>query len=254
MAGRASGLVPLLLLGSFHMDNPGRDMHNPESDNMLSDLRQREIAAVVEGLRGFRATRVALELLSWKERNWNQDVSAFGAGAFALSADERHQLGFRVAAASGLTGVDAIDWFPPEDGSDVDLGMVYSAAQTHQPQLFEEITGQGDRFVAEFQARQRASTVGDLLRWLNDDTRLSEDHRNYLSMARVVAPDRFVGAEWVSGWFERNLRIFVNLTRLLSGPDDRILVVYGVGHIPLLRQFARDSGLFEVESLNTYLP
>src|SRR3546814_10410430 len=36
-----------LLLGSYHMNNPGRDVHNTRADDVLSEQRQKEIAEVV---------------------------------------------------------------------------------------------------------------------------------------------------------------------------------------------------------------
>jgi hypothetical protein len=57
----------------------------------------------------------------------------------------------------------------------------------------------------------------------------------------------------VQGWCARNLRIFVNLTRIIATPAGRVLVLYGAGHIPPLTQFIRDSGLCALESAQTYL-
>jgi hypothetical protein len=39
----------------------------------------------------------------------------------------------------------------------------------------------------------------------------------------------------------------------VTGPEDRVLVVYGAGHIPLLTRFVRDSGLYTLEAVETYL-
>jgi hypothetical protein len=65
--------------------------------------------------------------------------------------------------------------------------------------------------------------------------------------------DTYVGIEWVQGWYARNLRIYANLARIIESPADRVLVVFGSGHISLLSQFLSDSGLFELESPLTYL-
>ncbi|WP_371744363.1 DUF5694 domain-containing protein [Exiguobacterium sp. PFWT01] len=39
----------------------------------------------------------------------------------------------------------------------------------------------------------------------------------------------------------------------LRESNDRIFVLYGLGHIHLLKQFLGESGLFSVHDLNTYL-
>ncbi|MGI9068450.1 MAG: DUF5694 domain-containing protein [Pyrinomonadaceae bacterium] len=41
--------------------------------------------------------------------------------------------------------------------------------------------------------------------------------------------------------------------RATGSPNDRILVVYGIGHAKLLNQFARESGFYNVESPLKYL-
>src|SRR5688572_30304171 len=51
----------LLVLGSAHFANPGRDMVNTRVDNVLTEKRQAEIANVVDQLAAFRPTFIAIE-------------------------------------------------------------------------------------------------------------------------------------------------------------------------------------------------
>ena len=44
----------------------------------------------------------------------------------------------------------------------------------------------------------------------------------------------------------------ITLTRLVTAPEDRILVLFGAGHQYLLQQFFRESGRFVVDSAQTY--
>ena len=62
-----------------------------------------------------------------------------------------------------------------------------------------------------------------------------------------------MGVDWVKGWYERNLTIFVNLCRLLTSPSERVLVIYGAGNLPLLTQFYRESEEYSLEKVNTYI-
>src|SRR3546814_10214024 len=50
-----------LLLGSYHMNNPGRDVHNTRADDVLSEQRQNEIAEVVRLIERYRPTRIMIE-------------------------------------------------------------------------------------------------------------------------------------------------------------------------------------------------
>ena len=51
----------ILVLGTFHMASPGSDLHNGEVDDVLSETRQREMAELMEVLRRFRPTKIAVE-------------------------------------------------------------------------------------------------------------------------------------------------------------------------------------------------
>jgi hypothetical protein len=61
------------------------------------------------------------------------------------------------------------------------------------------------------------------------------------------------GAAWVGTWHARNLRIFTNLVRLTSNPQDRVLVIYGFGHAYPLRQFASESNAFRLVDVDQVL-
>jgi hypothetical protein len=49
------------------------------------------------------------------------------------------------------------------------------------------------------------------------------------------------------------LIILVNLSRIITAPDDRVLVIYGAGHVPLLSQFIHDCGFLTLEPIKPYL-
>jgi hypothetical protein len=75
----------------------------------------------------------------------------------------------------------------------------------------------------------------------------------FYSFVPLVEGDNYAGADMVNTWYHRNLRIFSNLHQITESDQDRILVVYGQGHVPLLKQFANDSPYFKVEDVLKYL-
>ncbi len=62
-----------------------------------------------------------------------------------------------------------------------------------------------------------------------------------------------MGAEATRNWYERNLKIFVNISRIVTSADDRILVVIGSGHLPLLAHFVQGAERYALASAETYL-
>ena len=89
----------------------------------------------------------------------------------------------------------------------------------------------------------------------NDPESIRKDHQEYLRfIARVGLSDEYPGANWLSHyWYDRNLKIFVNLTRITESADDRIMLIIGAGHTYLIQQFLEESGDYIVESPLKYL-
>ena len=116
----------IMILGSYHMDNPGADAVNFEADDVLTAKRQRELQQLIERLARFKPTKIAVE------------------------AD---------------TSLDA------------------------------EVN-------AEYHL--------------------------------------YVGLDWLLGWYKRNFKIFVNLTRITESDDDRVLLMVSAGHVFLVQLDIRD--------------
>ncbi|HZR40927.1 MAG TPA: DUF5694 domain-containing protein [Ktedonobacteraceae bacterium] len=239
-------------VGSSHWSNPNRDVFNVQHDDMLAPKRQSEIQECIDRLKRFQPTKVAVEMPSDYNDMPKEQYQQYRSGTFKLTANERHQLGYRIAAECHHEQVYAIDW-NGEDGFEHDLGVVFDYAQEHYPEIYEQLMNAGRRELEEEQARLSKTTVREQLLELNDPINLYRNHQFYMTMARVGEGKRYVGIGWVQGWYGRNLRIFVNLTRIITSPQDRVLVVYGAGHVPLLSQFVRDSGLYTLEAVQTYL-
>jgi hypothetical protein len=97
-------------------------------------------------------------------------------------------------------------------------------------------------------------TIRELLLSWNQPDFLFESHRLHIKIIpRIGHGTQYLGVNWLKGWYERNLIIYTNLTRITTSPDDRILVIYGAAHIPLLSQFIQDSGLYTLDSVENYL-
>ncbi|GHO63109.1 hypothetical protein KSC_020010 [Ktedonobacter sp. SOSP1-52] len=242
----------VLLLGCRHWSNPNRDVFNVQHDDMLAPKRQSEIQECIDNLKRFQPTKIAVEVPTEQSHDLNELYRRYRAGTFELTANERHQLGFRIAAECRHEEVYAIDW-NEAIGYEHGMEVVFEFAQKYQPKIYEQLMGDSQRHLEEAQERLSKMTVRQQLLELNDPTNLSHNHQVYLTMARVGGEKQYVGIGWVQGWYARNLRIFVNLTRIITSPQDRVLVIYGAGHVPLLSQYIRDSGLYELETAGRHL-
>jgi hypothetical protein len=70
---------------------------------------------------------------------------------------------------------------------------------------------------------------------MNSDERVAEDVGFYFRMAEFGEPWDWAGADLVSDWFRRNMRIYSNIVQLVDAPNERVLVIYGAGHLGWLQ-------------------
>ncbi|MBT8477918.1 MAG: hypothetical protein KJO06_03305 [Gemmatimonadetes bacterium] len=245
----ADARVAVLLLGSYHMSNPGADRFNLESDDVLSDRRQGEILAVVEGLAEFAPTRVAIES-PWGDTISPARYQAYMEGEGELSRQEEEQIGFRLAARMGLETVYPVD---------VKIGLPDDRLESvlaARPELGRYMAGlqeYGEWAMASMGKWLSEGSVGQMLYRMNTPEAIAWADRGYLEFFLPLgAGDDYAGAEYVATWYERNLKIFSNLHRI-SAPGDRVFVVFGAGHVPHLRYFVTLSPHFCLEDPLTYL-
>ena len=246
---QSPGKCSVLLLGTFHMSNPGLDMHNYESDDVFAPKRQQEIQEVVEQLKLYNPTKVMVEALTDKHEPLNKQYLSYVNGDFSLTANETHQLGFRTAAKLGHHDIYPIDWNEWIGG--ISLGDVYDYAKLHFPELYEELNSNNQDGAKH--NSMKTPTIRKMLLSLNNPKAVKADHKAYMTMARVGNGSNNIGIDWLCNyWYRRNMIIYANICRL-SSPEDRILVIYGAGHIHLLSQFIKESDLFSLESVEQYL-
>ena len=96
-------------------------------------------------------------------------------------------------------------------------------------------------------------TITDLLRYLNTEEHIKRDQQYYMSLAQFAGEGQFPGPDLLTAWYQRNIRIFSNLRGIIDSPDDRVLVIYGAGHLFWLQRNIMDSPDLELVRLSDYV-
>ncbi|WP_046347436.1 DUF5694 domain-containing protein [Sphingomonas changbaiensis] len=238
--------VEVMIVGTYHMSNPGRDLHNMKADDVLAPKRQAELAAIAASLARFRPTKIAVE---WDAPVVAERYPKYLAGTLEPSHNEVVQLGFRLAKAAGsvpVFGIDVEGEFPYEPVK------AYAAAHGMTPSL-DAHGADVDRAIAERERVLADKGIAATLRSMNDPARIKADQDFYRSMLRIGGGAEQPGADLLTAWYRRNFLICANLIQL-SRPGDRIVVFYGAGHAFLLRQCVSETpGMILVEA-NAWLP
>jgi len=241
----------VLLLGAFHMANPGKDAVNTVFDDVIAPTRQEEIRESVDLLKRACPTKVAVEQPLDKESALNEEYRQYRAGTLELSRNEIHQLGFRIASELNHDRIFAVDWMKVE-GIKYTPEYVDEWAKENQPEIYEAISEEVEKIASEVhESDNQTHSIREMLGC--DLEGAKRVHQLYLQAARIGKGDEYIGVDGVMWWYRRNMSIYANITRLATSPEDRILVMFGNGHIYLLNQFFQESGLFNVELADKYL-
>jgi len=252
----------VVLLGTFHFDDPGLDDYQPAFPwNPLEPRHARQIDEVVQLLARFRPTRIALEWPVGRQASLDSAYSAWVSGQASLGPNEREQLGFRLARELGHKRVYAID----------------AAARTYFPDMTQEeydrhvsrlIQGADHRLLARQQDLERryqalarhddslktTMSLRDYLLRENEADRALAAHGQYLIGSFYFGrDDDYLGPDMRTRWYNRNLRIFHNLQRITPSAQERILVIIGSGHLPILRHAVEASPEYRLVEVQQYL-
>lgn len=245
----AEDRAEVLVLGVYHMANPGRDIANVQADDVLSPRRQAEMAELVAVLRKFNPTRIAVEA------SFDNDVTArrysdYLAGSYQLTRNEREQIGFRLAKEMGHRTVYSVD----VDG-EFPYPRLVDYATAHD--LQEELDGLMREVRASVDATNAylaSHTILETLLYTNSDEKVAEAVAFYYRQAHLGEAWNWAGADLVSDWFRRNMRIYSNIVDLIESPDERVLVIYGTGHLGWLRQMFASDPTVRLRKLADFAP
>ena len=237
--------VEVMIVGVYHMDNPGHDLYDVKADDVLAPKRQVEISAIAGALAKFKPSKIGVE---WPENVVEERYPTYLAGTLPPSRNEVVQLGFRLAKLAGSKAVYGID----ADG-DFPYPQLKAYANAHGfGSLLAEQDALVQREVAE-EARVLATKgISAELRLLNDPARLKEDHAFYRAALRIGDNADQPGADLLTAWYRRNFLICAKLLQL-SQPGDRIVIFFGAGHAYLLRQCVSETSGFQLMEPNDYL-
>jgi len=243
IAGLAQAAPPqrpeVLILGTYHMANPGRDVFNMQADDVLAPKRQAEIGELLEVLKRFKPTKIAIESTVYEDRRPKQ-YAEYLAGRYPLTANEIEQVGFRLAKELGHKAIYPVDI----DGDFPWQRVINFAKGKGQSEVLDRIMAEIGEMVKAQDVYLKSHTILETLLYMNDDRKVAEDIGFYYREAHLGEPGDYAGPDLLASWYQRNIRIFNNIVNIIGSPDERVLVIYGAGHLGWLRQaVANDPGL-----------
>ncbi|MBL7747668.1 MAG: hypothetical protein JNM19_09600 [Chitinophagaceae bacterium] len=253
----------VLLLGTFHFGYPNLDGHKTDSSkfiNVKSAQRQKEMEELATVIRRFNPTRIYVE--STDGRWIDSMYKEYLADRYVLGRNEIFQLGFRIAKQQNHSKIYSVDAWP--------FSNQYSSRYTWIDSLWDvniPVDSVRDAYWSKkYKEWYLASdsvkldlTMLEIFLQMAEPSTLQRMHGHYLASGFNTATDATDGGGqqgpdalsiW---WYNRNLRIFNKILRTRPSSSDRILVLFGNGHMPILKHCFYSSPEFEVVELKSLL-
>jgi hypothetical protein len=243
----------VLLVGTFHFEYYDLDAHVTAKDkrvNVREPKRQREMEELVDYIARFKPTAIAVEsgantgYLMKRYRKYQQTDTL-------ARADEMDQIGFRLMKRFALDTIHGVD--APALVNDLYDGKDSLLLRPMLDSIYADWDFSSDdpvsrRYKALYTASDDYHTDHTLLesfKYHNSTKAQDRDYGAYL--AGDFKLGQYRGADGLAmHWYSRNLRIFRNIQSLPLKPTDRLVVLYGAGHMGILRHLFECSPEFEL--------
>lgn len=241
--------VKVMILGTTHFANPGLDAVNMKVEDVLLPKRQKEIQEVSNLLAKFKPTKVMVEAKVKYQATHDERYQKYLQGKHKLTRNERQQLGYRLAKQMRHPKVYLVDHpgeFPMNE-------VVKYAKESGQFQVIAKGMGWAKGMMKRQEVYFKEHTIREFLVNMNQPAWIQKSNGFYLSLlAKVGKGSNYSGTDLVAKWYERNLKIYTNVLRQAEA-GDRIVLIFGAGHVPILKHLFQDAIDFEYIEVNNFL-
>ena len=271
--------IEILLLGTYHFSNPGLDKFNMEVENYMGEKRQAQIEELNQKLLKFEPNKVYVERRPEYQNQLDSLYNLFKEENKKLSdlskrpENEIYQIGFKLAKQRDINKIHCID------APGVWLGQYADfLADTFELDFYKEYEKEGMAIMKSMNKRFNENTVLDNLIFMNQWENIMKNQYYYNNIAIKIKDTvgimfskqeveqeidglpyslrswdfENIGVELVSEWYKRNLLIYRNILENAKA-GDRIILIFGQGHIRYLHQMLSDNPDFEVIDPLEYL-
>ncbi|MCX2679379.1 DUF5694 domain-containing protein [Galbibacter sp. EGI 63066] len=246
----------ILLIGTFHYNNPGADVAKTKSFDILSEKSQLELEQISSSIKKYNPTKVFVE---WPYNEQNELDSLYqlykenkyftndSLSDFYLK-NEIFQLAFRVAKQNNLDKVYGIDYletgFPYQE-------VMNDIKSNNQIKLKERIEKSIAQFTADFDNMiESGTTLKELTFAMNTKEMRYASNDIHINMFPVAgSTDEFNGVYLTSEWYKRNLYMWSLIQKNTFISDERVMVLAGSSHTAMIELFVKENRDWKIKEL-----
>lgn len=236
----------VLLMGTFHYNNPGADVAKTKSFDILSKQSQLELELIASKIKEYNPSKIFVEWPYDEQPQLDSLYQLYQDGNYFINdslsnfylKNEIFQLAFRVAKKNNLEKIYAMDYnktaFPYQEVmNDIEANQQIALKEKLE-QTIAKFTNDFDNMI------DSGASLTELTLALNTEEMnyTSNDlHNNLFSMAGGV--DDFNGVFLTSEWYKRNLYMWTLIQKNTDESDKRIMVLAGSGHTAMMELFIK---------------
>jgi len=219
----------ILLVGTFHFNNPGLDIVKNKAFDIKNSKTQTELDIIAQKIADFNPTKIFVERPYQNQKELDSTYNLYKKGTLPVSTDEIYQLAFRVAKLNKNTSLEAIDY----NGFDFPFGEVMEIMETRkQTDLKEKIMNITKEIGNDFNKKlENGISLTNMLLYHNTDEFRYHANHIYDIILNAGNETDFEAAHLLAQWNNRNLYMYSLLKKKTTKKDERVMVLLGASHI-----------------------
>jgi hypothetical protein len=252
LASDKHSLPKIYLVGTFHFEYYNKDAYKVDKSkqvDILSEQKQKEIRELLDYISVFKPNKICIEASEkWKAMDKYRD---YKSGKNSLARDEIQQIAFRLMDKFKLDTLYCVDAASIAD--DLSENKDSAVIKPYIDSIFKDYKFQANNNYNKWHdyltSLQTKMSLLEYFKYQNSSKILQRDYGAYL--VGDFKLKKFNGADALATyWYDRNLRIFRNIQNITTSPEDRVLVLFGSGHIAILDQLLTCSPEFDYIKFN----
>ncbi|MGE8302008.1 DUF5694 domain-containing protein [Sphingobacterium paramultivorum] len=249
--------IKVILLGTYHFNNPGNDMIKVQDRNILSQENQKDLDNVVEKIYSsdYKPEQIFVESNFNEKKQLDAHYKFYLKNQYNAFTDtiksermrrffkegETVQLGFRLAKKLKHQELYPIDTLI-EMRFDILMKEVNSNP-TLKKELDEIKLSISDKCLEE-------KNLSQIFLCMNEKSKLDNNIGFYFSFAnKIMIGKDYFGARLVTDWYKRNLIMYANIQNQIKPGTKTIFILVGTGHAAIFRTFFEVDKKFELVDL-----
>jgi len=255
--------VNVILIGTYHFNNPGNDAVKTQERNILSEENQKGLEQMTDQIKKkYQPDQIFVESNFKEKAELDQQYQLYLKNEYHKFTDtitkprkkrfyvegETYQLAFRLAKKSGNKEVYPIDTLIEMR---FDLLQKIVKADPTTSKIFDEklaaMTARSNKVMSK-------KSLREVFLSMNEEVDLNENKGFYISFANALGKDgKYFGPNFVADWYKRNLIMYANIQHQLKADAKNIVVLVGTGHAAMFREFFKNDENFNLIELKDVL-